>query len=406
MRKLKNAMLVLAVMFVSVLFFYVNAEAADVSINETNFPDSGFRAYVKKNFDKNKDGKLSTAEIKAVTVIDYEDKGCTNLKGIERFTSLTLLFCEGNKLTTLNLSKNTKLERLSCYDNKLTTLDLSKNTKLELIWCDHNKLTKLTLPTGSNLQSLRCNSNKLETVNIGKNPNICLAYHHPEVKDYYEGAYWQDYYVITEDDEWEDTYFFAYDKSTKVLAAPNVFPHPSFYSTKTTSANKKVSLKVEAKGTGLKYQWYYKKPGKTTWTKVSAAAGKKATYTFTAKASHEGYTYRCKVTNKYGTSTSGEIKLAVNVTPKVTSPTKDTKKTVAVGKTATFTVKATGASIYRWEYRTSETGTWKKVSLSSAKTASLKVTVKDTHNGYQYRCLVSNLVGKSVYSPIYTLKVK
>ena len=43
--------------------------AGGVDINETNFPDKGFREYVKEKFDKNKDDILSADEIAAVEEI-------------------------------------------------------------------------------------------------------------------------------------------------------------------------------------------------------------------------------------------------------------------------------------------------------------------------------------------------
>ena len=37
---------------------------------------------------------------------------------------MALLWCEDNKLTTLDVSKNTKLTELTCYNNQLTSLDV------------------------------------------------------------------------------------------------------------------------------------------------------------------------------------------------------------------------------------------------------------------------------------------
>ena len=43
---------------------------ADVVVNETNFPDAVFRAYVSDNFDTDHNGSLSAAEIKAAEIVD------------------------------------------------------------------------------------------------------------------------------------------------------------------------------------------------------------------------------------------------------------------------------------------------------------------------------------------------
>ncbi|MDO4337990.1 MAG: leucine-rich repeat domain-containing protein [Eubacteriales bacterium] len=129
--------------------------ASEVAINSTNFPDSNFRSYVLDNLDTNKSKGLSSTEIKAVTEIDVSGKGIKNLKGIERFTSLKELYASNNKLTSIDLTKNTKLTYVNVSKNSLKTLDLSKCTGgLTYVICSNNSLTKLTLPSVSYLKKL------------------------------------------------------------------------------------------------------------------------------------------------------------------------------------------------------------------------------------------------------------
>ena len=101
------------------LFAIATTARAQVEINATNFPDEKFRAYVKDNFDTNKNNFLSEEEIAKVTKIDVNGKDIYNLIGIERFTALTELRCHNNGLTSLDLSKNKKLTYLRCYRNKI-----------------------------------------------------------------------------------------------------------------------------------------------------------------------------------------------------------------------------------------------------------------------------------------------
>ena len=142
------------------------ASGKTVAINKKNFPDAIFRKYVK-SFDKNKDGKLSAKEIKEVEEIGLADKGISSLKGIEFFTSLEYLNCDGNKLTTLDVSKNTKLTELACSYNKLKKLDVSKNTGLYRLDCSFNKLTSLKLGKNSKLRHIECRNNKLSGIDLG-----------------------------------------------------------------------------------------------------------------------------------------------------------------------------------------------------------------------------------------------
>ena len=78
--------------------------------------------------------------------------------------------------------------------------------------------------------------------------------------------------------------------------------------------------------------------------------------------------------------------------------------TKTIGYTAKFTVVAGGATKYQWYYRTSSSGSWHKSTLTGNQTATLSVTAKESRNGYQYRCRVSNARGY-VYSKAATLTV-
>ena len=61
---------------------------------------------------------------------------------------MTSLSCDDNKLTALDISKNTALTRLSCSGNSLTSLDLSKNMALEKLLCFKNQIS------GQNMDAL------------------------------------------------------------------------------------------------------------------------------------------------------------------------------------------------------------------------------------------------------------
>ncbi len=82
-----------------------SAATAKVKIDKKAFPDSKFKAYVKSNFDTNKDGYLSASEIKKVTAISVRNKGISNLEGVQYFTGLKKLDIRNNKklLTTAGI---------------------------------------------------------------------------------------------------------------------------------------------------------------------------------------------------------------------------------------------------------------------------------------------------------------
>ena len=91
---------------------------AQVAINETNFPDANFRSFLLKE-SYGADGVLTAAEIAAEQYMEVYDQGIADLTGIEFFTELKSLDCSHNKLTSLDVSKNTKLIELCCEDNQI-----------------------------------------------------------------------------------------------------------------------------------------------------------------------------------------------------------------------------------------------------------------------------------------------
>jgi hypothetical protein len=116
----------------------------------------------------------------------------------------------------------------------------------------------------------------------------------------------------------------------------------------TVTAGERASFGVEAIG-ATSYQWYYRTSSAGNWTKVSAASGKTATYSLTAEARHNGYQYRCEVSNAVGFVCTNTVTLTVNSKPEIT--TQPTNYVGTIGSTATATVKATGEGLsYQWYF--------------------------------------------------------
>ena len=95
--------------------------------------DPSFIAFCKKNFDTDKDGKISMAEAEAVTELVFEspyaseesesrweyDEPLHSLKGIEYFPNLEILVFEYHQVTSLDIRNNTKLRQLYCSSNNI-----------------------------------------------------------------------------------------------------------------------------------------------------------------------------------------------------------------------------------------------------------------------------------------------
>ena len=144
-----------------------------VGIDKTNFPDDNFWNYLLEQ-DYGKDGVLTEAEIRNITVMDVSEKEIKSLKGIEYFTALRTLNCSDNELTELDISGNTALDTLDCSYNELTALDVSKNTALRSLDCGFNELTALDISKNTALTYLRCIGNSLTSLDISKNTALQL----------------------------------------------------------------------------------------------------------------------------------------------------------------------------------------------------------------------------------------
>ena len=172
MRKRLLSILLLCCMVLTLLPTAAFA-AGDVNINETNFPDTNFRKYVKDEFDKDGNEVLSADEIAAADTIFVSGKPITSIEGIAYFTALTDLRCSNTKLTTLDTSHNTKLVSLECNDTPtLTSLNVSQNTELKVLRCNDNALADLDLTNNTALEKLECGENEFTTLDLSKNTNL------------------------------------------------------------------------------------------------------------------------------------------------------------------------------------------------------------------------------------------
>ena len=172
--RLVSALLTLAMVFT---FLPISAFAATdsygpVYLDDRIVPDDTFREYLLKQFDKDHNGTLYPAERYAVTEIDVNSKNITSLKGIEFFPNLKKLDCGHNRLTSLDVSKNTVLQELVCWENQLTSLDVSQNPALQKLNCGHNRLTSLDVSKNTELTYLKCSYNRLTELDVSKNTEL------------------------------------------------------------------------------------------------------------------------------------------------------------------------------------------------------------------------------------------
>ena len=116
------------------------------------------------------------ANIQAVEDLIVSHRSIESLKGIEYFTNLKFLDCQGNELTELDLTQNTLVKTVYCLNNKITSIDVSQSTDLERLFADENKLTSLDLSNNPKIRVVHVNKNKLATLDVSNNPLLRVLY--------------------------------------------------------------------------------------------------------------------------------------------------------------------------------------------------------------------------------------
>ena len=158
-------------------------EGTRQTLDEEIFPDAKFRAYLEEEFGRE-------ILLENVWEIDCSGLGIQSLEGIEKFPNLTSLDCSDNRLTSLDLSKNTALSYVNCRnnmdltdidfgDNKLMSvldvsgtrvgeagLQLSKMRSLGTLLCRDCGLKELDISRNAWIYTLDCSQNSLDTLDV------------------------------------------------------------------------------------------------------------------------------------------------------------------------------------------------------------------------------------------------
>lgn len=151
-----------------------NVSAGDekIWINSEHFPDNAFRRYILNEVDQDKDGFLDEKEIGQAVKFELEEMDIQSLKGIEYFTSLTLLDVRANGLEELDVSSNTKLKELDCFDNMLVSLNLGELPYLETLYGYSNCLQSVDLSGCPNLVEFSFDYNEISEIDVSSNTKL------------------------------------------------------------------------------------------------------------------------------------------------------------------------------------------------------------------------------------------
>ena len=106
------------------------------------------------------DKEIKNNEFETITA----SGGKVTLKSIGD-VKLTELYCAGNKLTSLNVSKCTDLTLLACLDNQLPDLNVSYCKQLAALYCHTNRISNLNLLGCTKLTTIQAHK---QSVSISK----------------------------------------------------------------------------------------------------------------------------------------------------------------------------------------------------------------------------------------------
>ena len=169
-----------------------------------------------------------------------------------------------------------------------------------------------------------------------------------------------------------------------VDSAPGITSQPANL---TVTAGQTATFTVAATGTApLSYQW------QQGTTNIAGAVSASYTIVGTSSANNES-SFQVIVTNAVGTVTSNPATLTVDTPPEIMA--QPTSQTVASGRTATFTVSATGNPAPTYQWQIASTG----ASIAGAIAATYTTPPTTTANsGSKFQVVVTNSVGSQTSS--------
>ena len=121
------------------------------------FPDLNFQREVLRLINEQDGGQRRRSGIVGAAdkillasfdFLDVSNKNIRDISGLAYFTGLTKLDCSQNRLTELDISKNTELTWLDCSDNELTELNVAGNARLTDLNSSYNRMASPGSVTG------------------------------------------------------------------------------------------------------------------------------------------------------------------------------------------------------------------------------------------------------------------
>ncbi len=168
----------------------------------------------------------------------------------------------------------------------------------------------------------------------------------------------------------------------------------------TVKVGETAAVTVEAVGDDLTYEWYYKNPGATKFSKTTAFDG--PTYSVTMSESRSGRQVYCVITDADGNTVQSDTVTLSMVSIALVITKQPENVTVASGETASVTVEAQGEGLtYQWYFKNA--GGSKFSLTTSFDGPEYSVTMSSSRSGRQVYCVITDVDGNTVKSNTVTL---
>jgi hypothetical protein len=127
--------------------------------------------------DQNNDGEIQVSEAQLVQYLDLKPVPGSpdtiyNLTGIESFTTLEILKCPLNNLTSLDLSGNVNLYEFNAENNDLNSLNLDGLTKLKYLFLKNNHIASIDFSSLADVEIVGCANNLFSILDFSPNPKL------------------------------------------------------------------------------------------------------------------------------------------------------------------------------------------------------------------------------------------
>ena len=170
---------------------------------------------------------------------------------------------------------------------------------------------------------------------------------------------------------------------------------------KTVILGDSVTLSLKANGSGVTYQWYFKKAGQdlfSVWNNRTHASE-----TVTPNATWNGIQLYCIVKDTGGNSIKSNT-ITVKIIRGLTITEQPTDKTINLGDFVTLSLKAKGSGVtYQWYYKKQGQNSF---SVWNGRSSSVETVMPNyTWNGIQLYCLVKDTGGNSIKSNTITVTI-